>query len=69
MKPHHKSNVWKKSKNFVKHIYELTSKLPDAEKFGLTSQMRRAAISAKMTPHALKLYHLSLVTIHLSPTS
>ena len=45
MKPHHKLKVWKKSRNFVKHIYELTSKLPDAEKFGLTSQMRRAAIS------------------------
>jgi hypothetical protein len=47
MKPHHKLKVWKKSRNFVKHIYELTSKLPDAEKFGLTSQMRRAAILQK----------------------
>ncbi len=45
MKPHHKLKVWKKSINFVKHIYKLTSKLPDAEKFGLTSQMCRAAIS------------------------
>jgi len=33
MKPHHKLEVWKKSRNSVKHIYELTSKLPDAEKF------------------------------------
>jgi len=33
MKPHHKLKVWKKSRNFVKHIYELTSKLPDADKF------------------------------------
>jgi len=27
-----KLKVWKKSRNFVKHIYELTSKLPDAKK-------------------------------------
>ena len=45
MKPHHKLKVWEKSISFVKHIYELTSKLPEEEKFGLTSQMRRAAIS------------------------
>jgi hypothetical protein len=32
MKPHHKLKVWNKSINFVKHIYELTSKLSDAEK-------------------------------------
>ncbi len=25
MKPHHKLKVWKKSRNFVRHIYELTS--------------------------------------------
>ncbi|PLX53283.1 MAG: hypothetical protein C0611_05975 [Desulfobacteraceae bacterium] len=28
-----KVEAWKKSRNSVKHIYELTSKLPDAEKF------------------------------------
>jgi four helix bundle protein len=45
MKPHHKLKVWKRSRNFVKHVYQLTAKLPDEEKFGLTAQMRRAAIS------------------------
>ena len=44
-KPHHKLKVWQKSRNFVKEIYQLTTKLPDEEKFGLISQMRRAAIS------------------------
>jgi four helix bundle protein len=44
-KPHHKLKVWEKSRNFVKAIYQITTKLPDEEKFGLTSQMRRAAIS------------------------
>jgi len=29
----------------VKDVYQITEKLPKDEKFGLTSQMRRAAIS------------------------
>jgi four helix bundle protein len=37
--------VWKKSRGFVKDIYELTQKFPADEKFGLTQQIRRAAIS------------------------
>ena len=44
-KPHHKLKVWQKSRQFVKEIYQITTKLPAEEKFGLTSQMRRAAIS------------------------
>jgi four helix bundle protein len=37
--------VWKKARNLVKDIYELTQKFPDNEKFGLTQQIRRAAVS------------------------
>jgi four helix bundle protein len=37
--------VWKKSIQFVKKIYEITSKFPDTEKYGLTNQMRRCAVS------------------------
>jgi len=37
--------VWQKSMDLVVLIYELTSKFPDLEKFGLISQMRRCAIS------------------------
>lgn len=37
--------VWQKSIKMVKSIYSLTSGFPSDERFGLTSQMRRAAIS------------------------
>ena len=37
--------VWQKSMNLVTLIYGLILKLPDDEKFGLTSQVKRSAIS------------------------
>ncbi|MBI1983942.1 MAG: four helix bundle protein [Acidobacteria bacterium] len=37
--------VWQKGITLVKKIYELTRNFPDAEKFGVVSQMRRAAVS------------------------
>src|SRR5262245_7832711 len=37
--------VWQKAVTLAKMIYGLTQKFPSEEKFGLTSQMRRAAVS------------------------
>jgi four helix bundle protein len=37
--------VWQKSIELVKKIYKLTSDLPKSEVYGLSIQMRRAAIS------------------------
>ena len=37
--------VWQKGIALAKTIYQLTSKFPAEEKFGLVSQMRRAAVS------------------------
>jgi four helix bundle protein len=44
-KPHHNLEVWKRALKFVTKIYKITAKFPDDEKFGLVSQMRRAAVS------------------------
>lgn len=38
-------NVWKKSMDLVEIIYSLSSKFPNEERYGLTSQIRRAAVS------------------------
>ena len=45
MRPHEKLDVWKKAIDFVLSIYEATQSLPKDEKFGLTAQLRRAAVS------------------------
>ncbi len=37
--------VWQKAMNLVVAVYELTDQFPKSEMFGLTSQMRRAAVS------------------------
>jgi four helix bundle protein len=37
--------VWEKSYQLSLGIYKITTKFPDDEKFGLTSQVRRAAVS------------------------
>ena len=42
---HKDLDVWKLSIRFVKDIYQLTSKFPSEEKFGLTAQIRRSAVS------------------------
>jgi len=37
--------VWQKGITLVRQTYEATSKFPDNERYGLVSQMRRAAVS------------------------
>ena len=37
--------VWQNSRELVKHIYLLTQHFPAEERFGLSNQMRRAAVS------------------------
>jgi four helix bundle protein len=44
-KPHKKLDVWKMAIELAALVYELTEKFPSEERFGLISQMRRAAVS------------------------
>jgi len=37
--------VWQKAMTLVSDIYKLTREFPDSERFGLTSQIQRAAVS------------------------
>lgn len=45
MRPHENLEVWKKSIEVVLTVYKVTESFPKEEKFGLTSQLRRAAVS------------------------
>ncbi|MEL1242488.1 four helix bundle protein [Flavobacterium flavipallidum] len=70
MKPHKKLNCWIKSFDFVKEIYSVTNQFPSDEKFGLTSQIRRASVSVpvniaegaarKTTKEFIHFLHISL---------
>ncbi len=42
---HKELDVWNKSMDLVESIYEISNAFPNDEKFGLTNQIRRAAIS------------------------
>lgn len=45
LKSHKDLNVWKKSIDFIKDIYELTLEFPQDEKYGLANQIKRASVS------------------------
>lgn len=40
-----KLSVWQKAVDFADRVYEATRSFPGDERFGLTSQLRRAAVS------------------------
>ncbi|MBK9042470.1 MAG: four helix bundle protein [Saprospiraceae bacterium] len=40
-----KLEIWQLSKNLTVMIYNTTKDFPDSEKFGITNQLRRAAVS------------------------
>jgi four helix bundle protein len=45
MRPHEKLEVWNRAVDFVVTLYKVTEAFPKEEKFGLISQIRRAAVS------------------------
>jgi four helix bundle protein len=44
-KPHKKLDVWKLSMDLVTQVYKITDSFPREERYSLTSQIRRAAVS------------------------
>jgi len=44
-RPHRKLEVWHKAMNLVSNVYRITKEFPKDEVYGLSSQMRRAAVS------------------------
>lgn len=70
MRGHEDLKVWQKAVDLVVSIYRLTRAFPKSELYGLTSQMRRAAVSVPSNiaeGHALKqtqayLRHLAIAS-------
>lgn len=44
-KPHEQLDAWKFAMQLAKAVYELTGDFPAEERYGLSQQMRRAAVS------------------------
>src|SRR3990167_7394812 len=43
-----KLEIWQDARKFVNKIYSLTKRFPSEERFGLTDQLRRAAVSVAL---------------------
>lgn len=46
--PYHHLVVWQRADEFAKLVYRLTATFPSDEKYGVTSQFRRAALSVPL---------------------
>jgi four helix bundle protein len=44
-KPHEQLDAWKLSMELAKAVYQVTASFPAEERYGLSQQMRRAAVS------------------------
>jgi len=44
-RPHRNLDVWQRSIELAKHIYDICNQFPSTEQYGLASQMKRAVIS------------------------
>ena len=44
-RPHEDLQVWQDAMHLVDAVYQFSARFPDSERFGLTAQLRRAAVS------------------------
>ena len=44
-RPHERLEVWRDAMQLVEAVYRFSARFPDSERFGLCSQIRRAAVS------------------------
>jgi four helix bundle protein len=45
---YHQLDIWNRAMDYAASIYEFTANLPSEEKYNLSSQLRRAAVSAPL---------------------
>lgn len=44
-RPHYRLEAWREAMSLVTQVYEVTQTFPSEERYGLSSQLRRAAVS------------------------
>ena len=44
-RPHERLDVWRDAMSLVESVYRFSASFPDSERFGLTVQLRRSAVS------------------------
>ena len=54
MRPHQRLDAWRLSFAFVKDVYVITRHFPIEKKFGLVSQLRRAAVPVNIAEGAAR---------------
>ena len=48
MRDYHQLDLWQRAMTYTVQVYEFTAQLPDAERYNLTAQLRRAATSVPL---------------------
>ena len=48
MQDYHQLKIWRRAMTYVADLYRFSSKLPDAERYNLTAQVRKAATSVPL---------------------
>lgn len=53
-KPHKRLKAWQLAMDIAVHVYKASETFPEEEKFGLTSQSRRSAVSVPSNTRPVK---------------